>query len=140
MSSAKGWYIDFDTQPGERIVTSSTLIQARKPTLLVSSVIPVVDPCIPGGKGYVNAISPFTGAALDVGFFDINRNGNFKDDMLNGGFVGGFDLGIGMPSKPILIGDRVVVGGSKGEIADPLVDLGAPPVKGRISWREIIKD
>lgn len=140
MTGKKGWYLDFTTQTGERIVTASALIKAVKSVLLVSSIIPVVDPCVPGGRGYLNAISPFSGASLDAGFFDINNANGFTDDKLSGRFIGGFDPNVGMPSKPVLIGNRLVVGGSSGALASVKVNLGSPALKGRLSWREIILD
>ncbi|MHB8949294.1 MAG: pilus assembly protein [Rhodoferax sp.] len=140
MSGKKGWYINFSTKSGERIVTASELKKAAKPVLTVSSIIPVVDPCVPSGKGFVNSINPFSGAGLDFGFFDINNNGIFTDDILNGRFIGGFDPVIGMPSKAVFIGPRIVVGGSSGQLKSFTINLGINALKGRISWREIIRD
>jgi len=140
MTGKKGWYMNFTTQSGERIVTASALYKAVKSVLVVSSIIPVVDPCVPGGKGYLNAIAPFSGASLDAGFFDINDANGYTDDKLNGKFIGGFDPNIGMPSKPVLIGNRLVVGGSSGGLASVKVNLGSKTIKGRLSWREIILD
>ncbi|MCI4441632.1 PilC/PilY family type IV pilus protein [Tibeticola sp.] len=139
MTGKKGWYINFTTQSGERIVTASALYKAVKPVLVVSSIIPVVDPCVPGGKGYLNAIAPFSGASLDAGFFDVNGANGFTDDKLNGNFIGGFDPNIGMPGKSVLIGNRLFVGGSSGGLASVKVNLGST-FKGRLSWREIIVD
>lgn len=140
MAGKKGWYLDFSIEPGERIVTASAVFKAVKSVLVVSSIIPVVDPCVPGGKGFLNAIDPFSGASLDAGFFDINDANGFTDDKLNGKFIGGFDPNIGMPSKPVLIGNRLVVGGSSGGLASVKVNLGSGTIKGRLSWREIILD
>jgi type IV pilus assembly protein PilY1 len=145
MSGKNGWYIDLTkangTAEGERIVTSSKVYSFAEPTLLASSIIPVVDPCVPGGKGYVNAINPFTGARLGLGFFDVNGNGIFTDDKINdenNNLVSSIDLSVGMPSEPVVVGDRLVVGGSSGEIKDIKINLGIVP--GRISWREILQD
>jgi len=58
--------------------------------------------------------------------------------------IGSVDLGIGLPSRPTLIGNRLVVGGTSPDpdkrVKDVGVNLGVSPVKGRLSWREIIKD
>ena len=137
MVGKRGWYLDFTTQVGERIVTSAKLYRLVKPTLIVSSIIPVVDPCVPGGRGFVNAIDPFTGAALDRSIFDINEDNNFANDQLGTSFIGGFDPNIGMPSEPTIVGDRLVVGGSSGEVASIKVNMGSVQ-KGRISWREVV--
>ncbi|BCU07713.1 pilus assembly protein [Allochromatium tepidum] len=140
MTDKKGWVLDFTTHPGERIVTASRYYKFAQPTLIASSIIPVVDPCVPGGNGYVNAINPFTGARLTQGFFDVNKNNDFSDDKLNNNLIGGIDLGVGMPSEPTIVGDRLIVGGSRGTIADIRINLGISPLKERISWREIVTE
>ncbi|MCX8049881.1 MAG: PilC/PilY family type IV pilus protein, partial [Methylohalobius sp.] len=140
MTGKKGWYLDFTTRAGERIVTASKYYKLAEPTLIASSIIPVVDPCVPGGNGYVNAINPFTGARLSLGFFDVNDNNDFSDDKLGDNPVGGVDLGVGMPSEPVIVGDRLVVGGSAGTVEDIRINAGISPLKGRISWREIVTE
>jgi type IV pilus assembly protein PilY1 len=137
MAGKKGWYLDFTTHPGERIVTTSKLYRLVKPTLIASSIIPVVDPCVPGGNGFINAIDPFSGARVSVPIFDVNNNGDFTDDKLNGNYIGGFDPNVGMPSEPRLVGDRLAVGGSSGNVTSVKVNYGTKRT-GRISWREII--
>lgn len=145
MIGMQGWYLDFTSSAGERMVTEPVLVKLALPTLLASTIIPeATDPCVPGGKGYVNAISPFSGGALAVGILDVNGNKNYTDDLLSGFLIGSVDLGIGLPSRPTLIGDRVVVGGTSPDldkrVKDVHINLGKPPIKGRLSWREIIKD
>ena len=144
MTGKKGWYINLlkadGTAKGERIVSSSKVYKLAEATLIASSIIPVVDPCLPGGNGYVNAISPYTGARLTLGFFDVNGNGSFTDDKLNDNVIGSIDLGVNMPSEPVIIGNRLVVGGTSGDIKDIGINLGSPVNKGRISWREIVRD
>lgn len=157
MVGKSGWLIDFSqlnaagNAQGERIVTASKVYSiARKPVLLASSIIPMVDPCSPGGMGYINAISPFSGAGFSEGFFDMNGDGNFNNDTLpNGGVVGSINPGVGMPTAPLNIGRRVVVGGSSGGVGSVAVpgagsggttDPGFMRKSGRISWREITRD
>lgn len=141
MIGKKGWYIDLKlgAAEGERMVTASKYYKLAEPTLIASSMIPIVDPCIPGGKGYVNAINPFTGARLSLGFFDLNGDSNFSNDGLGGVFPGSVDLGVGMPSEPIVIGNRLVVGGSGGTPGSVLINTGAKR-SGRLSWREILRN
>lgn len=142
MAGKKGWFVDLKdpTARGERIVTSSILYRFLEPVLLASSIIPDPDPCQAGGGGYVNAINPFTGARLTYSPFDLTNDGRFDDnDKLSGKVVGSFDPGIGMPSEPTIVGDRLVVGGSSGDIADMRINLGLQRT-GRISWREIVRD
>ncbi|QPK64186.1 hypothetical protein IVG45_04210 [Methylomonas sp. LL1] len=144
MTGKKGWYTDLTetdgTAVGERMVTSSRVYQFAEPTLIASSIIPVIDPCIPGGRGYLNAVNPWTGARLAIGFFDVNGNSQFTDDKLNDNLIGSVDLGVGMPSEAVVVGDRLVVGGSAGLIEDIKINTGIVPNKGRISWRELISD
>src|SRR5659263_578542 len=115
------------------------------PVLVSSSIIPAAnDPCIPGGTGYINAISPFSGGSVTKGILDVNNNKHFTDDLLSTLIIGSVDLGIGLPSRPTLIGGRLVMGGTSPDLdkrlSDVGVNLGLTPLKGRISWREIIRD
>ncbi len=141
MAGKKGWYIDLkDPNPrGERIVTQSQLIFASQPALLVSSIIPTTsDPCMPEGKGFINAVNAFTGAALTDYFFDISGDGNFNtSDLISGQHIGSFDPGVGMPGEGVIVGDEIIVGGSSGGgLGKTKVNIG-PKKTGRISWREI---
>jgi type IV pilus assembly protein PilY1 len=141
MVGKKGWYLDFSTPAGsgERIVTASHYYRFAEPVLIASSIIPKVDPCIPGGDGYVNAINPFTGGRLTSGFFDLNRDKNFGNDLLGGKPVGSFKPKVGMPGEAVIVGDKLIVGGSGGgKPEDTGINLGSSR-KGRIAWREIIR-
>ena len=143
MTSKDGWYLDLKTAggvaEGERIVTAAQAYQLAEPTLIFSSIIPIDDPCQPGGRGYVNALNPFTGGRLSNGFFDLNADKNFANDLAGGYNVGSVDLGIGMPSQPKIVGGRLVVGGSSEKIGDIEINTGAKKTR-RISWREITRD
>lgn len=146
----KGWVIDLP-EAGERMVTSSkvytpTAHKVPEPVLVASSVIPVDDPCQPGGRGYINAVNPYTGGRLEKAFFDVNNDGKIDaaDAFLVDGETvgpGSIDLGIGKPGEPVLIGNRLVVGGSEGKVRDILINTTTPAAKtgGRISWREIVR-
>lgn len=146
MVGKKGWYVDLeDPDPrGERIVTRSVLYPLLEPVLIASSIIPDPDPCVSGGSGYINAIHPFTGGRLLYPPFDLNNDGKFNDhDKLAGGedkaVIGSVDLGIGMPGEATLVGNRLLVGGSTGEIGDIRLNIGSKRL-GRIAWREIVRD
>ncbi|MGQ9832113.1 MAG: pilus assembly protein [Thermochromatium sp.] len=142
MEGKKGWYIDFNFDPvnrGERIVTASKLIRiSRRWVLEASSIIPVNDPCEPGGRGYLNQINPFTGGHIDAGLLDINKNGDFSDDKLGGDFIGGIGFDA-MPGEPIQIGDLTVVGLSDGT-QQAISSSTSVVVTGRQSWREIVTE
>jgi type IV pilus assembly protein PilY1 len=142
MTGKKGWYVDlnYPSAQGERIVTRSAVYQLLEPVLLASSIVPDPDPCRAGGSGFVNAIDPFTGGRLTYSPFDLTDDAKFDDsDKLNNEVAGSFDPSIGMPGEPTLVGDRLVVGGSSGEIADIRVNTGNKRL-GRLSWREILGD
>ncbi|MFP8835374.1 pilus assembly protein [Hydrogenophaga sp. XSHU_21] len=136
-----GCFIDMP-QTGERIVTRANLFRLAEPTLLVSSIIPETqDQCVPGGTGLLNAVNPFTCARLTRPFFDLNDSGSFADDALtNGDYASSVQLNVGMPGEAIIIGNRLVVGGSSGRVADIRVNTGLTPLRGRLSWREIVRD
>ncbi|MCU0836645.1 MAG: PilC/PilY family type IV pilus protein [Chromatiaceae bacterium] len=142
MADKKGWFVDlqYPAADGERMVTRSNLYQFLEPVLLASSIIPDPDPCKSGGQGYINVIDPYTGGRLAYPPFDLNDDGKFDaNDKLDDQVVGSFDPAIGMPGEATIVGDRLVVGGSTGEIADTRINLGAKKL-GRLSWREIIED
>jgi Tfp pilus assembly protein, tip-associated adhesin PilY1 len=140
MVGKQGWFVDLkvgDNAEGERIVSASRILNLGRPVLIASSIIPETSTCSVAGRGFVNAINPFTGTALDDIFFDINGDGAFNSsDMLNGKIIGSVDLGVGMPTESIVVGNRLAVGGSKGQMNSVGINISAA---GRISWREIIK-
>lgn len=139
MVAMKGFKMDLP-DPGERIVTASNYYKLAEPVLIASSLVPIIDVCEPGGRGYLNAINPFNGARLTKPFFDIVGTGDFTDDVIGGANIGSIDLGVGKPGESIIIGRRLTVGGSKGVIKDIKINPGITPTKGRLSWREIIRD
>ena len=134
-----GCFIDLPVA-GERMVTASNLYRLAEPTLIASSIIPVIDQCEPGGTGYVNAINPFTCGRLGKPFFDVNNSLTFTDDVLGGNAIGSLNLNVGMPGEAIIVGNRLVVGGSEGTLESVRINSGAIRPKGRISWREIISN
>lgn len=168
MSGKKGWYLDLDApQAGERIVTTSRIVQFAVPALMASSLYPVpADPCVPGGNGYLNLIDPFTGGALTTGVIDLNLDGDFSNDTLGTSPIGSVDLAIGIPTEPLTMNApggklNIYIGGSgssstsgslikfisgKGPGTPPCT-VNCPPggtptgaMRGRLSWREIVKD
>lgn len=141
MSGKLGCYVDLP-EAGERIVTRSNLFRLAEPTLIASSIVPEpVDQCVPGGRGYVNAVNPFTCARLAKPFFDLNDSGSFTDDALaNGSYASSVETSGGLPGEAIIIGNRLVVGLSGPPPFNIRVNTGAVPLRGRLSWREIVRD
>ncbi|MCG8276167.1 PilC/PilY family type IV pilus protein [Stenotrophomonas sp. NLF4-10] len=151
-ASSKGWYLDLLTPPanlpeGERIVTDAQLLSdGRQTALITASAIPTASACQSDGRGYINALDAFTGTSLFTSFFDVNKDGGFKDDVLTSGGkdvpIGSVDTGVGMPTMPDLVGGGepedpclVTVTGSNGEVRT----LKCNDIRnlGRVSWREI---
>jgi type IV pilus assembly protein PilY1 len=163
MTGKSGWYLDWNNPSvGERVITASKVIKFAIPALLGSSLYPVPpDPCVPGGLGYLNFIDPYTGGGLELGIFDADRNNDFTNDKLGIEQIGSVELAIGIPSEPLTLNSTggkiaIFVGGTgKADSADPLSGgptncppgtlycgsaLGGVSFKGRISWREIVRD
>ena len=144
MSGERGWVIDLP-DAGERMVTTSRYYVLAEPVLIATTVIPIEDICEPGGRGFLNAVNPFTGGRLNSPFFDLDDDGNFSDDVLGDAYPGSIDPGVGKPGEAVLVrgpngrGGRLIVGGSDGgPPADPPVNPGGSS-GGRISWREIVR-
>jgi len=145
MAGLKGWYVDLlgqpgDVQQGERMVSAQQFLGG---VLLAASIIPDATPCSPGGRGFINAIDPFTGGSLTATFFDTNGDGSFTsaDDVPNGGSplpVGSLDFGVGLPSTPSLLDELIIAGGSGGNTNSK--KFKKPFSTGRISWREMVGD
>jgi type IV pilus assembly protein PilY1 len=170
MAGKRGWYLDFNNPTnGERITTRSVLEKRTvKPALFASSFYPITnDQCIPGGDSWINAVDPFSGASLDVELFpglgkasSLDLNIGVASTPLfitekSGGGGGGGSLCNGVSCRK-----EVCEGGSCKEDKDPVDCLGkvilklpgsddfasqdtvgcSGSLRGRISWREIIRD
>ncbi len=141
----KGWFVDLPapvtTPPtaAERMVGDPFLLGT---VLVAASIVPNADPCDAGGTGFINAIDAFTGTSVQNPFFDVDGDGSFDDDRLTSGNttvpVGSVNLGIAMPTSPTVVESLLVAGGSLGTTA--AVKVNNPLLKGRISWREIVRD
>ena len=142
MAGKRGWYLDLvpvsTVNGGERMIGEHKFFGT---VLLASSLIPSTDVCVPGGSGFVNAIDPFTGAALTNLFFDANNDLSFNDsdrvgpDNAKRG-VGSISPGLNLPSDAILIGNRLVVSGTSGQTRS--LSVNNPIRNGRIAWREVV--
>ena len=156
LQGLRGWYLDLSVAAaGERTVTAAQIARLAVPALVVSSLVPINDdPCVAGGRGFVNFLDPFTGGALTVGVIDVNGDGDFSNDKLGDRLVGSVDMGVGLPSEVIFLrrANRTTTafisgsGGSDPQSLTAGAGIGAVIVKSatqsgrRIVWREIIKD
>lgn len=138
----RGWFVDLLTPPsdqaeGERIVGNAQVVGS---VLLTSSIIPSQDPCVPGGRGYINAVNAFTGASVGEHFFDLDGDGNPSNDQIGGNPIGSIDLGLGMVTDGVLLdlGNGTGYLGAGGSAGGPGgTNTGLPSASGRISWREM---
>lgn len=145
----QGWVLDLLTPPipgtaeGERVVGDAQVING---VFVFSSILPSSDPCLPGGRGFLNAINAFTGASVPAYFFDLDGDGAHTgaDDIGGGGGdddpdqrpVGSVDTGVGVPTNPTTMDKVVCVNGSSGTTECKAINN--PATSGRISWRELI--
>ncbi|HWL61927.1 MAG TPA: PilC/PilY family type IV pilus protein [Steroidobacteraceae bacterium] len=137
----QGWYVDLNNPSGkgERVV-SSPLIYDN--ILVFSSIVPpgqaTVNSCDAGGTGYVNALDAFSGTSLAMTFFEYTP-GTIKDVNGNDLPIGSVPIGSGMPTAPIIIGDKLVIGDSSGGVPTT-IDVSPPGGSStrRVSWRELL--
>ena len=135
-AGSKGWYVNLPGN-GERIVQDP---QIASGFLVTASMIPSNDGCGADGSGYINAVDAFTGTSgVGGSFFDLDGDGSTSDEVVGSDNlpIGSVDLGVGMPTLPNVMRERLVVGGTSDRI-------GVPPRRSlgwnRVSWREIRKD
>jgi type IV pilus assembly protein PilY1 len=157
LAGKDGWYIDFDNPiNGERVTSRARVIRETiKPSLQFTSFYPINDDlCVPGGDSFFNALEPFTGTSIPV---LSNLNGAMS-----------VKLGIGIATSPLYIGSggggycegnacpcdpskekctpdcpallRAFLNGNEGITQQDLQACLNQGIKGRISWREIIKE
>lgn len=134
-SGKKGWFINLPGK-GERIVQDAQVISN---ILLTASMIPEGDACEASGSGYINALDAFTGTSAGNSFFDLDGDGKTDDTTVGGVPVGSVNFGVGMPTLPIILDGKLIVGGTNaGE--KPGSGGIVPKAWTRVSWREIRND
>ena len=129
-----GWYIDLPLG-GERMVTAPTLLGGR---LVFPTLVPTSDACDGGGFSMIVAVDPFSGKKTVVNVFDYANTGTINYDS--------FKLAVGVVKNVVAIdaGSRVYLfaGGSSSNvevIQTRSVEQTGGAVRGRVSWREIVK-
>lgn len=168
MNGKRGFYIDFNNPVnGERIINRSSILrEAVKPALIVTSIYPVNnDVCVPGGDSWFNSVDPFTGAALGAEFFIGRGNASgLKLDIglattpINLGTQGANDPAgqqykeycegnackcpPGVDCNKVDCAGNIVsaISGSAGITGENIAGCSSSKLRGRISWREILKD
>jgi len=136
-SGSHGWYMDFNTQSGERVVQSPSL---RNSTLFFNTDIPSSSACGSGGSS-VEMFLNLDGSEPTRNVFDTNHDGQINSsDVKAAGF---FNTG-GLLTRGRVLGDvmfqsstgTVTNGGSY--VGGSKVDLGKGQSSiGRLGWHEI---
>lgn len=118
-----GWFVDFTTETGERIVQSP---QIRGEYVFVNSTIPSDNPCDVGGSGWVMAFG-LDGTTPDRAVWP----------KLGAPYVG-FKTRGGLPNKGSFLGDNVIIPRSDSENLSEEIDVGRDEDElGRMSWQEL---
>ena len=137
-ANKKGWFVNLPGA-GERVVQDSQVVAN---ILLTASMIPEGDACEASGSGYINAVDAFTGTSAGKSFFDLDGDGDTTDTLIGGVPVGSVNFGVGMPTLPIVLDGKLVVGGTGGSTGSEKPGSGG--IIGmswnRVSWREIRAD
>ncbi|MGY0559143.1 pilus assembly protein [Luteimonas sp. A277] len=145
----RGWYVNLGVPTeGERVVTAPFV---RGNALWFSSIIPQPGSgCDSGGTGYLNAVDVFTGTnprapggSGTMTFIDVDGDGQGNDRIAGSpsdgeaGFITSVDLGIGMPSQGLSVGNSIYVCGSDAECGRaPIPPSGFGP--NRLRWHELV--
>jgi len=129
-----GWYIDLPIA-GERMVTAPTLLGGR---VVFPTLVPTADACDGGGYSMIVAVDPFSGKKTVRNIFDYANTGTITYDS--------FKMAVGVVKNVVAIdaGSRVYLfaGGSSSNvevIQTRAVEQTGGAVRGRVSWREIVK-
>lgn len=142
IKTKNGWFLDLKSPvngaEGERMVLPNRF---QENTLIGTTRLPdATDACQPSGRGYIMALNPFTGGALDDDFFDVNRDGKIDEsDRLKTGdqlkLVSGlsFDKGV---NNPIFIDDYMIVNKDDGSTESIKVQAAGAGAT-RMNWREV---
>ena len=149
-----GWYLNLQNSGanrGERVIFKPSLRNRR---VLFTSLIPNADVCGTLGSGFLYILDAVTGSRTVQSAFDTDNNlkfNNFDDLTLADGTTKAPASGIrkgtwGIISTPAVtssgaIDYNIINGtgtGTDGSVTEPLPTAGVP--RGRLSWREIIRD
>lgn len=124
VAELNGWYVDFTTEPGERIIQSP---QVRGDYIFINSNVPSVDFCDGGGGGGWLMAFGLDGRTPDRAVFK-----RFDNPVV------GYRTDGGLPNTPGFLGDFMITTRSDGEIIIDEVDVGDDDEGlGRLSWQEL---
>ena len=156
-----GWYLPLiwtaaeggsDTKTGERVVSRAIV---RGDRVILTTLIPDVDPCAFGGDSWLMEVDMEDGGRLEYSVFDLNEDSSFDDDdFVNIGTeedpiwvpASGFDPDCGIVTTPAVISgvdptgsgddDEVkVISGSCGELSS--IPEAGTQSRGRQAWEQL---
>lgn len=135
-----GWYIDLVDPTagaeGERVTGTPQEVAGQ---LRVSSGIPGANACKPAGGGFIYILDAFSGTSTPSPVFDANGDGKVDDnDKVGGKVASGTAATNGLAGDVVQTGDVLTYGGSENRLESRKVKDEA--ARGRVSWREIIRD
>lgn len=134
-TSVKGWYLNLPVS-GERLTGIPNLEDG---ILTINTITPSISPCDFGGKGMAYALDYLTGGMLPFPAFDTNGDGVISPiDGLSAGVEIGFAPG-GVTRIRGIGSDRLVSSKADGTLVSTLTAKGQNPMRGRITWRELIQ-
>jgi type IV pilus assembly protein PilY1 len=139
--AVRGWYIDLNLNPGDRIVTDPEIESGG--VVLYTSYRPNSSTCTAGGSAWLMAFNFATGAAFPLPELDVTGSGKLdqNDVPRSGNIPVGMSLGAVYASTPALLPSGSGIGGTHKLIsvssggAESVLDRNGS--KQRISWWEV---
>ena len=116
----KGWFLDFNTDPGERIVVKPIL---RFDRLIFPTLIPSAIPCQFGGRSWLMELTAVGDRFIGE---DLLGENSLADSLI----LGEPTFGIVDPET-----GKIILSRSDGELEE--IDTNLPPVLRRQSWRQL---
>ncbi|MDR1648075.1 MAG: hypothetical protein LBR88_08600 [Zoogloeaceae bacterium] len=133
----KGFYLDLvvkgEEKKGERVIARPKIWSDR---LILSTIEPGTDECMPEGTGWLYEIDPYLGGRLSFTAFDVDGNGEFGNptDKVNGNNVSGREVGMG--GGVMSRGANKYTANHQGQVTKTSNNAQGL-VLGRRSWRQI---
>lgn len=132
-NARRGWYVDFDTEQGERVIESPLV---RGQFVLFNTVTPSQSLCQSGGTSWTQALR-FDGTTPQQPVFDVNNDGKVDS---NDATIAGVRYGDAMILNSNILGDNLYRQASDGEVDQTKIDLGGGKTLGRSGWREVYEE
>ncbi|MEA1082472.1 pilus assembly protein [Marinobacter qingdaonensis] len=132
-SARRGWYVDFNTEQGERVIESPLV---RGEYVLFNTVTPSQSLCQSGGTSWTQALR-FDGTTPKQPVFDVNNDGKIDS---NDAVIAGVRYGDAMILNSNILGDNLYRQASDGEVDQTKIDLGGGKTLGRSGWREVYEE